>query len=581
MVVPGNSKEAGTFRLRLTSLIPRAIRKRVKRLVRRGDPSKERGVGKPRRRVAPGIPARLAGIGPVRLLSVAPPVFLSGMPYRQYLGIAHTFARRYGNTAAGFLLFPTWTIEHPGAAKSISQAIADHSARYPNHLFRVLCNTRTEARLLEDLGLRAVFLNKNIMVSDRIFRPIQGASVEFDAVYNARFVSMKRHELAAAIPRVGYLAYVEGDDGRREEFRALYAAALARNPGHALLNGLVDGLASPMSHEQVNATLARAAVGLVLSRLEGSSYASMEYLLAGLPVVSTPSKGGRDVFFDPEYCIVCEPDPAAVRDAVAELRSRNIPRELVRARTLAKIQPERQRFLAIADGLIEELGGKPRYRSGGWPFGDTSGVTWRPFEVHLAEFAAGLRTELAEELGLGLDALTDVQLEAAEIRPIVAAIRQRPGCSLLVFGCGNDSHFWEKANRGGTTVFLEDNPSWATAARAGLAAATVHAVRYDTSLSEWWSLLDRPSQLAMDLPSEIDSRRWDVILVDGPAGHADSQPGRMKSIYAASKLVAPGGRVFVHDCDRPAERAFASRYLGDDRLFIEAKGRAVLKGYAF
>jgi glucuronoxylan 4-O-methyltransferase len=85
----------------------------------------------------------------------------------------------------------------------------------------------------------------------------------------------------------------------------------------------------------------------------------------------------------------------------------------------------------------------------------------------------------------------------------------------------------------------------------------------------------------MDLPVELGSRRWDVILVDGPAGYDDTQPGRMKSIYAASRLVAAGGRVFVHDCDRPAERAFTSRYLGDDRLFVEAKGRATLRGYTF
>jgi len=271
----------------------------------------------------------------------------------------------------------------------------------------------------------------------------------------------------------------------------------------------------------------------------------------------------------------------AVRDAVATLRARDIPREFVRARTLAKIQPERERFLVLIDDLIEELGEERRHSEGIWPFSAVSGVPWRPFASHLDEFAASLRAELAKELGLGLDALTGVQLEAGELHPIVTAIRQRHGCSLLVFGCGNDSHFWEKANRDGTTAFLEDNPRWVAAARARLATATVHSVRYDTRLPEWRSLLDKPSQLAMDLPVEIGSRRWDVILVDGPAGYDDSQPGRMKSIYAAAQLVAPGGHVFVHDCERPAEQAFAERYLGNGRLFVEVKGRAALRGYAF
>lgn len=520
-------------------------------------------------------------IGPARLLSSAPPIFLSGIPYEEYLGIAGAFAQRYGNVTAGFVVFPTWSIERPGFPEAIKRKFADHSKRYPNHRFRFICNTRNEAELMKALGLPAAFLNKNFMVSDRIFRPLPDAEIEFDAVYNARFVPEKRHELAASIPQVGYLTYVETEDRRRAQFRELYPAALSRNPGHRLLNELVDSLPAGMSHQDVNAALGSAAVGLILSEVEGSSYASMEYLLAGLPVVSTPSKGGRDVFFDPEFCIVCEPDPMAVRDAVATLRARDIPREFVRARTLAKIQPERERFLVLIDDLIEELGEERRHSEGIWPFSAVSGVPWRPFASHLDEFAASLRAELAKELGLGLDALTGVQLEAGELHPIVTAIRQRHGCSLLVFGCGNDSHFWEKANRDGTTAFLEDNPRWVAAARTRLATATVHSVRYDTRLPEWRSLLDKPSQLAMDLPVEIGSRRWDVILVDGPAGYDDSQPGRMKSIYAAAQLVAPGGHVFVHDCERPAEQAFAERYLGNGRLFVEVKGRAALRGYAF
>lgn len=562
--------------MQLRKLIPRAIRNRWKRVLGRGSTLKKR-----RRALSTGMPRGATGYGPVRLLSAAPPVFLSGISSREHLGIAGAFARHYGNIKAGFVMFPTWSLERAGRPEAISQKFLDHTQRYPNHSFRFICNTRAETALLEQLGLPALFLNKNFMVSDQIFRPHPGAGMEFDAVYTARFMPVKRHELAAAVPRVAYVAYLDPAPSRWELFRTLYAEALARNPDHLLLNEMVDGLPIAMSHQQVNAVLGRAAAGLILSEVEGSSYASMEYMLAGLPVVSTPSKGGRDVFFDPEYCIVCEPDPEAVRDAVAAVRARNIPRELIRARTLARIEPERQRFLTLVDDLIEQLGGQRRYGAGAWPFGDVSGVTWLSFQEHLAALAQRLRADLGEELGVGVGALADVQLEARELRPIAAAIRERPGCALLVFGCGNDARFWEQVNRGGTTAFLEDNPRWIAAARAILATAAVHAVQYGTRLSNWRQLLDQPSKLVIDLPVEIISRRWDVILVDGPTGHDDTQPGRMKSIHAASRLVAPGGCVFVHDCERPAEHAFAERYLGDDRLFVEVKGRAMLRGYAF
>ena len=54
-----------------------------------------------------------------------------------------------------------------------------------------------------------------------------------------------------------------------------------------------------MNDEEVNNFLNQCKVGIILSEVEGANYASIQYLLAGLPVVSTKSKGGRDVFFDP------------------------------------------------------------------------------------------------------------------------------------------------------------------------------------------------------------------------------------------------------------------------------------------
>ncbi|WP_164127899.1 glycosyltransferase, partial [Stenotrophomonas maltophilia] len=73
-------------------------------------------------------------------------------------------------------------------------------------------------------------------------------------------------------------------------------------------NPIVDGLTARLTPEAVNRVYNQAAVGLCLSAVEGAMCASMEYLMAGLPVVSTPSVGGRDVYFDPDYCIIAEPE---------------------------------------------------------------------------------------------------------------------------------------------------------------------------------------------------------------------------------------------------------------------------------
>jgi uncharacterized protein (TIGR01627 family) len=537
------------------------------------------------------------GYGPCSVISVDPPVLLSGIAFTEYVGIAGAFGRRFGNRPAAFALYPTWTIASKEQAALVIAAARRHMGKYPDHLLLFMCNTGEERDRLVEGGLRAMLLNKNFLVSERNFRPLHNVEIEFDAIYNARFDPLKRHYLADEIEVLAYLSYDDPANTAesRQQQRKIFVDLMMRHPNHVLLNPMDDGLPIRLRPDDVNAALNRAAVGLCLSHMEGANYASMEYLLAGLPVVSTPSIGGREVYFDSDFCTICDPDPGAVRQAVESLRTRHIPRAYVRERTLAKIEPERRRFLDALDDLREAVGGKRQFDDAVWPFPNASElVLWNEHWKHLDAFgelsgwSPGQDREVGGTIADYPDESGQVQLRPEEIRPIVEAIRSRSSCSLLVFGCGNDSVFWETVNEGGTTVFLEDDPGWAEKIGSRLQQAQVHEVRYDTALEQWESLLHRPDLLELDLPPEIEAKRFDVILVDGPAGHdghleltGRDAPGRMQSIYMASKLVGPDGFVFVHDCDRVVEQRYATEYLGAERLFLRVEGRALLQGYEF
>lgn len=108
--------------------------------------------------------------------------------------------------------------------------------------------------------------------------------MEFDAVYNASLWPSKRHELAFEIPRVAYITYYYDVLGTKAGVQTRFE--LPRNPpaGHRLINPVVEDLPVLIPPEAVNEVYGRAAVGLCLSPEEGAMYASMEYLLAGLPV---------------------------------------------------------------------------------------------------------------------------------------------------------------------------------------------------------------------------------------------------------------------------------------------------------
>jgi glucuronoxylan 4-O-methyltransferase len=165
--------------------------------------------------------------------------------------------------------------------------------------------------------------------------------------------------------------------------------------------------------------------------------------------------------------------------------------------------------------------------------------------------------------------LNGIQLTAPQLARITETVRSHPGCRLLVFGLGNDSAYWNAVNRGGHTVFLEDDADWLRTVLDRHPELTAFAVRYTTKRTECQALLDQPERLRLDLPEAVGEVRWDVILVDAPAGWHDNAPGRMQSIVAAARLAAPGGDVFVHDCHREVERVYCDRFLPAAGLLAE------------
>jgi hypothetical protein len=328
-------------------------------------------------------------IGPSWMMSTLPPLFLTGATRSDLLGIATMFGDRFGNVDAGFIVFPTCNFELENLATEARKRYLEHVTEFPRHAIGFICNTAAETRLFQRQGLPATLLNQNFTVSETSFHPVPSAAIEFDAIHNARFVRGKRHNLCSLVPTVAHITFVEdGLAHRVTQFADLYRTVIVEKPGHVLINRIAEGLPVRMSPEEINTQLARAAVGLLLSHEEGGHYASMEYLLAGLPVVATPSTGGRELYFDDDYCIICDPTPEAVRDAVATLKAKNIPREEVRARTIAKIEPARARLLAMADEILIELGSEPAFAGVDWPYRHLSSVKWHPMARYLEDFEA-------------------------------------------------------------------------------------------------------------------------------------------------------------------------------------------------
>jgi glycosyltransferase involved in cell wall biosynthesis len=213
---------------------------------------------------------------------------------------------------------------------------------------------------------------------------------DLDAIYTAQLVPWKRHELSLAIPRCGFLFYRDGGvpEAAVEE-RAIRERHARLAPGHVFINE-TDGHGLPVRllPEAVNRQLGRAGVGLCLSEREGAMFASMEYLLAGLAVVTTPSEGGRDVYFDGAYCLTVPPDPGRVAEAVAALTARAIPAAHIRAQTVKRIDAHRRRFLGLLDRILAADGRRAKF-GGRWLFDQPVTMRWYPAERAVARVVDG------------------------------------------------------------------------------------------------------------------------------------------------------------------------------------------------
>jgi glycosyltransferase involved in cell wall biosynthesis len=304
----------------------------------------------------------------------APLVIIGSVENEAYAGPAPLLSPMLAGQRYWLLLRLSWSMETPSLVAAIAAAYRKHAEQFPEHFIVYLCNTERELLAFQGVGIPSLLCNHNIFVSDKIFNIQVDQPKEFDAIYNARPAPFKRHGLCRDIARLALIYYLTRAEDREHlaalrtllpnavfinDVEALRATARLANPRARdfVQQAFGQGNRMALRPDAVAAWCNRARVGLCLSAVEGAMNASMEYLLCGLPIVSTPSRGGRDFYFDPEYCAIVPADPKMVAEAVAALVRRQIPADIIRAKTLAKIAHDREIFLRFIQAIYDRDGG--------------------------------------------------------------------------------------------------------------------------------------------------------------------------------------------------------------------------------
>ncbi len=282
-----------------------------------------------------------------RLISKTPLITFTNFRVQEgFLPIAELgkyFPDLFQGTKGLHVIATNWFTSASSARKIKAQLKAAVRA-YPGHEFIMLVANEVESYLSSKAGIPTIVANKSIFEDEALWQIRQEGEFqkEYDAVYLARLDKFKRHELASQIGSLS-LVYSRTLNEAPEEAFKRYRAALPN--AHFVNHHVGNGEYVLLKPEEVCDHLNRARVGLCLSPAEGVMRASIQYMLCGLPVVSTPSIGGRDRYYNSEYCKIVEPDPAAIGHAVQELISQDFDPKDVRASILEKLEFDRYNFL--------------------------------------------------------------------------------------------------------------------------------------------------------------------------------------------------------------------------------------------
>lgn len=211
---------------------------------------------------------------------------------------------------------------------------------HPNARLWSLAASEADAALVSSIGVEGVWATITAFVDERLYYPELTEPKLYDAVHTARTDSFKRHELAHGVGNLAlitYTTFASADDIAQVVggYRDLRFVNWSAEAGHRMLD--------PTSVRRI---VSRSRCGLLLSESEGANNASVEYFLCGVPLVTTPSRGGRDQLYDPRHVTIVPPEPAAVEAAVAAYKA-SAPDPLeIRAALLARARPHRERLIA-------------------------------------------------------------------------------------------------------------------------------------------------------------------------------------------------------------------------------------------
>jgi glycosyltransferase involved in cell wall biosynthesis len=211
----------------------------------------------------------------------------------------------------------------------------------------ILANSLEEKEYYENnTEFNVVFGNHNAFIDESQYN-IQDSTKLYNMVINSTFSDYKRTHLAANIPNVVHIGYSQNLNMYIPEYGHL--ANFSNNS-----RNMSDY--KYLNYKEIVSLYNSSHIGGIFSHTEGACYSSSEYLLCGLPVLSTRSFGGRDVFYNDYNSVICNDNKNSVKNSF-DIMMENIDKYdkyKIREGHLEKMDEIRNNVTHYVKNLIED-----------------------------------------------------------------------------------------------------------------------------------------------------------------------------------------------------------------------------------
>ena len=204
--------------------------------------------------------------------------------------------------------------------------------------FFFMYNSPQEMENFAEKGFQGDVINQNAWLDEKAIAQHLGKEKIYDGIYVDFNKKSKRPQLAAQLSALALVT------------KTNHGKAFADTPPYKYLNE--QQLSEAEMWEKIN----QSHCGLVLSEEEGACQTSSEYLLCGIPVVSTSSLGGRDVWYNEHNSIICEATPEAVASAVEKFVQNPPDAQRIRQQHIEQAQEYRDKFIQVVADVFKRFG---------------------------------------------------------------------------------------------------------------------------------------------------------------------------------------------------------------------------------